>query len=703
MRSNESALRDQFTRSRARRGLTVLAIAVVVALVLTSVATPVAAHAYLSETDPENGEQLESAPDDVTLTFSGDGVQSADISIVGPDGEDVSGDAEIDPDDTQLVDVPFEAEDDAEGMYTVEWEVLADDGHTTSGTFFFSVGDEALDRDSVLETYEDEDGVDESVPPLESAARGLLLVSLVGLVGAPVTAAVAVYPVADRAGVSKRAVDDRLTTLLGVLAAGVLAAVALLGYVQATSVGSPSLETFGEFLGMPLGQAWLVQAVVALGLAVVLASAVAGKAPRSVWLGGTLVGAIGVGGALSWTSHSATAIDRLQGTAVDFAHIAGAGLWLGGLVVLALVVPTMLRDAPPADRSALAASTIRRYSLLALAGVTLAGATGLALAAWHVPNLEALGATFYGTVLTAKTLLVIVALGLGGLTRFVYLRRLESGGEGGRFGFLDRFGDADAGGSDTSGTDAEIREDGGRSSDSSGAISAFTRTVRLEVGVIVLVLLLTGLLTSVPTAAVVGDDDGPETATIEREGDVDLELTAIPAATDTGGDDRLHVLQDDPIVIEVAFLDDGEPVESDQTVRLTADGEDTFDVDLEENDDGTYSTVQPFPSDGDWELRITGEPDGTFVSEWVDVYVSPGDDADGEHDHEDGGHDHGDGDGHDHEEHDHGEEAGDEHEHGDETGDSPFATMLQFGAVVIGVVGSVAVTVEALRFRGRSE
>lgn len=386
-------------------------------------------------------------------------------------------------------------------------------------------------------------------------------------------------------------------------------------------------------------------------------------------------------------------------------------MWLGGLVVLALVVPPMLRDAPPADRSGLAASTIRRYSLLALGGVTLAGATGLVLAAWHVPDLEALGATFYGTVLTAKTLLVIVALGLGGLTRFVYLRRLESDGGGGRLGFLDRFGDADAGGSDTSGTDtsgtdAEIREDGGSPSDSTGAISAFTRTVRLEVGVIVLVLLLTGLLTSVPTAAVVGDDDGPETATIEREGDIDLELTAIPAATDTGGDDRLHVLQDDPIVIEVAFLDDGgEPVESDQTVRLTADGEDTFDVDLEENDDGTYSTVQPFPSDGDWELRITGEPEGEFVSEWVDVYVSPGEAADGEQD--DDGHDHGDDD-HDHGEddgHDHDEEAPDDHEHdhGDETDYSALATLLQFGAVAIGIVGSVAVTIEALRFRGRSE
>ncbi len=661
---------------------TVAAVVLIAIVLAATVATPVAAHAYLSDADPANGEQVETLPEDVTLFFSGDGVQVADVTVTGPDGEDVSGDATIDPDDTQIVRTPLEApteSDDVDGMYTVEWEVFADDGHTTSGTFFFSVGDGPLDRDAVLEAYDDEDDADESVPPVETAAKGLLLVALVALIGGPLTAAIAVYPAAGRVGASAQSVDRRLTRLLAGASVLLFGSIVALGLVQAQSVGPLVPGTFLEFAGLPLGQAWLGQFAFAAAVVAVLGAAVAGSLSRRGWLAGTVVGAVGVAGTVSWTSHSATAIGRLQGFAVDLAHIAGAGLWIGGLVVLALVVPPLLRDTLPADRTALAADTIRRYSVLALAGVTLAGATGLILAAWHVPTLEALGETVYGTALSAKTLLVLLALGLGGFTRFILLRRLESPTDAGRTGFGGRlFG---------SGSESGVREDGGQPGRET--ITTFRRAIILEVGVLVVVLLLSGLLTSAPTAAVAGDDT-LGSATIEREGDVDLTLTVTPVEGDDG-DDRFLVGAGEPVVFELAFLDDhGESVASDRTVRLSAAGpDDTFDVDLEETDDGTYATVQTLPADGDWELRVTGSPDGQFVSEWFDAHASPASDA-----HED-----------DHDEHDHDEHDHDEHDHdgGPDESPSPFVTLLQFGAVVVGVVGTVAVALEATRDRDRSE
>ncbi|NGM67826.1 copper resistance protein CopC [Natronolimnobius sp. AArcel1] len=699
---------DRRPETRARTVAVLAAVTLVAALALSSLAMPVAAHAYLSETDPGNGEQVETLPEDVTLTFSGDGVQNADISVVDPDGEEVSDDPEIDPDDTQLVDVPLEVNgDDApEGMYTVEWEVLADDGHTTSGSFFFSLGDEPLDRDTVLEAYEDDDEVDDEVPPLETAAKGLLLVALVGLVGGPAAAALAVYPVTDRFNASTRVLDRRLKRLLAGTAAVLLASVLTLGYVQASAVGPLSLETILEFLGMPLGQAWLVQFVAALAVCGALALGFAGIGSRPIWLGGTALGSIIVGGAVSWTSHSATAIDRVQGMAVDFVHIGGAALWVGGLVVLALVVPAVLRETAPADRSALAAGTIRRYSLLALTGVTLAGATGLALAAWHVPSLSALSDSIYGTALSAKTLLVLLALGLGGLTRFILLRHLESSpaDRGGLTGRLFETGD-------------QLREDGGEPP-TDRATTSFVRAVRLEVAVLVVVLLLSGLLTSVPTAAVVGgEEDDLEPATIELEGDdVDMLLTALPGEASAGASgEQFHLEENEPIVFEVAFIESGadadtegdesdaadidsdELLESDQTVRLTADavdGDTTFDIELEQTDDGTYAAVQPFADDGNWDIRVTGSPDGQFVSEWVEAYVA----AEGDHDHDD----HNGADDHDHE-HDHDDQAAaddSEHDHDPDT-DSAFATLLQFGAITIGIIGSLAVVVESVRLRDR--
>ncbi|ELZ04543.1 copper resistance CopC/CopD family protein [Natrialba aegyptia] len=667
---------NRWSRLRPARGLVALAVA---ALVLTSLATPVAAHAYLSDSDPANGERIDAVPDEITLSFSGDGVQVADATVTGPDGADVSGAAEIDADDSQLVRVPIERsadENDAEGLYSVEWEILADDGHTVSGSFVFSVGDEPLDRDTVLEAHEDE-GPDEDVSPIAAGAKGLLLIALVGLIGAPITAVVAVYPAVSRVQSSSRSfrtVDRRLGRILATAGAVLFGSVLALGLVRATSIGSLSFETMVQFLATPLGREWLVQVGLTALLGLVLVGGLTGRLPRRGWLAGTAVGAAFVGATVGWTSHSATAIDRLQGAAIDIAHLGGAGLWVGGLVVLALVVPAALREAKPVDRNDLAAGAIRRYSLLALAGVTLAGATGLVLASWHVPSLAALTDSLYGLSLSAKSLLILLALGLGGLTRFVLLSRLaeNSGRE-----FSAAATDAD--------TDTDTDTD-------TATVATFVHAVRFEVAVLVAVLLISGLLTSAPTAAVVSDGaGGSELVTIEREvtDGVALELQAGPTADgatatanetgNSGSSQQLLVRPGDPIVFDVAFASsaaaDDTRIDSDGPVRLLAtatEGDRTVNVELEETADGTYATVQTLPVEGDWEVRITGSPNDEFVSETYDARVETAETGDAHADHDGGA-------------------AG-----------SPLSLLLQFGAVAIAVVGSVAVAVEATRFRERT-
>jgi copper transport protein len=673
--------------SRRRGSLlaALLACLVVAGLAVGLVATPVAAHAYLSETDPANGEQVDEVPDEVTHYFSGDGVVNAEISIEGPDGEVVSGEPEIDSDDTQVVRVPIEDAADEDGMYTVEWEVLADDGHTTSGSFFFAVGDEPLDRDAVLDSHED-DETDESIPPLEAGAKGLLLVGIVGLIGIPATAAVAAGPVFARAAGSRRvALDRRVSRLLVGAAALTLASAFALGLVRSTSLGPLSVDTLSQFVETPLGRAWLAQLAVAALVAAVVGWRTRGGAHRPA-LAGTFAGALALAGTVAWTSHSATAIDRLQGTVVDFVHVVGAGLWVGGLAVLALAVVPAARAGAPADRTALVTGTIRRFSALALAGVTLVVATGFVLASWHVPEADGLVDTTYGLTLVAKLSLIAIALGLGGATRFVLLGRLESSGAAGS-----------AAPSRPMSTDGGVETEDGR-------LRTVVRSIRLELAILVAVLLLSGVLTSAPTAAVAGADDDLAESTIEREYDDGiLEISAFPAAEEADGDDYFVLEADEPIVFEVAFHDgDGAPVESEQAVRLLASSEDGTDteVELDETDDGTYATVQPLADDGRWELRVTGAPDGSYVSEWVDVMAVSADGHD-DHDHgddhdSDDGHDHGDD--AEHDDHDHG----DEHEHGADDGDdSPFVVALQFGAVAVGVVGTVATVLEGLWVRDR--
>ncbi|MEY7852034.1 copper resistance protein CopC [Natrarchaeobius sp. A-rgal3] len=674
---------------RPRSNATLLVVVLVGAVLLTSLATPVAAHAYLSETDPANGEQVDSLPDEVTLYFSGDGVVNADITVEDPDGEVVSEEPQIDPDDTQIVRVPID--DDAagdDGMYAVEWEVLADDGHTTSGSFFFAVGDEPLDRDAVLEAYED-DEADESIPPIEAGAKALLLVGVVGLLGIPAVATLAVRPVFARADAPVRSrVDGRIGRLL-VGAAGLTLVGAIgLGLARSTALGPLSLETISQFVETPLGEAWIVQVALAVCLTGLAAAAARGVVAKRVSSVAAFGGALAVAGTIAWTSHSATAIDRFQGAAVDFAHLLGAGLWAGGLAVLALVVVPAIRNAKPDDRADLLARTIGRFSILAFIGVTLVVASGFVLASWHVPTADGLTETTYGLTLVAKLALAAVALGLGGLSRFVLLPRLAA----------DRRPES-ADGPQPASTDGGVER-----SNEDRSVSTFARSVRLEVALLVVVVVLSGVLTSAPTAAVADGDDLVE-STIEYEYDDHLvEVTAFPAAEETAGD-TLVLESDEPIVFEVAFLDDdGETVASDQPVRLLASSEDgtEFEVELEEIDDGAYAVVQPLSDEGTWEIRITGAPEGSYVSEWVDAVVVPADDHDHAEDHDHEGHaeDHDHTEDHDHadhpEDHDHEEHAEDRT---DEAEATVFQTLLQFGAVVTVIGGVIAVALESVRLR----
>lgn len=577
------------------------------------------AHAYLNESDPGNGEAIETVPDEVTLSFSGDGVQIAEVSVTGPDGEDVSGDAAVDPDDTRLVAVPIEeGEDGSEGIYTVEWEVLADDGHTTSGTFLFSVGDEPPDREQVIGLHEDDE---EGVSGLEAAANGLVLLSLVGLVGVPVTLWIAIYPLAGRFGAPLASAEERARTVLLASGALMLAGVVGLGLARTASI-APSLSpgAVGRFLGTSLGALWIAQLVVAGAVVGVLLLARRRPVARRYWLGGAAAGGLAVQLSVSATSHSASLIDRLQGTATDFAHIGGAALWVGGLLALGLVLPTVLRHAD--EQRAVAAGAIWRFSIVALTGVTLSVTTGLVLAAWHAPDPEGLWTTLYGTVLSAKTLLVVLALGLGGLTRAVLLRRLEDGRAG---------------------------------------VGSVVRAVRFEGGVLLAVVLVSGLLTAAPTAAVAGAGE-PSEATAESG---NVELTVLPAED---GGSALLVDEGEPVVLDARFLADGEPVPAeDPTLLLRNDQADvTLTAELAETEEGIYSTVETLPEVGSWEVRVSGQVDGGYESEWFRLFNVP--------DHPD------------HDDHDHG---------GEETA---FAAWLRVGALATGLLGTLAVLLETARF-----
>ena len=99
------------------------------------------AHAHLRTEDPAADRTVRTAPTTLSLTFSeGLEIKLSGATVKGSDRNAVStGAPSLSPSDDKLMTVPITGQLNA-GVYTVEWHALSKDGHTTHGTYQFSVG-----------------------------------------------------------------------------------------------------------------------------------------------------------------------------------------------------------------------------------------------------------------------------------------------------------------------------------------------------------------------------------------------------------------------------------------------------------------------------------------------------------------------------------------------------------------------------------
>jgi methionine-rich copper-binding protein CopC len=98
------------------------------------------AHAHLLQSAPAADAVVTAAPDVLRLDFS-EGIQLGftGVTLHGPDGGIVpTGHAQLAPKDDKEVLVPLPRVLTS-GKYTVEWHALSNDGHTTHGSYGFSV------------------------------------------------------------------------------------------------------------------------------------------------------------------------------------------------------------------------------------------------------------------------------------------------------------------------------------------------------------------------------------------------------------------------------------------------------------------------------------------------------------------------------------------------------------------------------------
>ncbi|MEU7098592.1 copper resistance protein CopC [Streptomyces longwoodensis] len=407
------------------RTLVLLFLAAVAALLVG--AGPAAAHAALTGSDPAQGTVVDTAPTQVSLTFS-EKVATTDgsLRVLDPKGKRVdTGKPANVSGTTYAVQLHAGLPD---GTYTVTYQVVSEDSHPVSGAYTFSIG--APSRTSVPVSGQEVGGG--VVGGLYGFGRYLSYAGYIVLVGGAAFV-LACWP----RGTSVRAVQRLVVSGWLALTAATLSLLLLRGsYTGSGKVADIfDLDLLGDVLQTKTGAA-LVSRLLLLAAAALFIAVLFGaydkrddEEKRDLTFGLAIGGAVVAAGlAASWAmaEHASTGLQPGIAMPVDVLHLFAVATWLGGLATLLVALYRAPADQP------VEASAVRRFSTVAFGSVVTLVATGTYQSWRQLGSWSAFTDTRYGQLLLVKIGLVALLVGVASISRRWTGRLAGTGAPGAR-------------------------------------------------------------------------------------------------------------------------------------------------------------------------------------------------------------------------------------------------------------------------------
>jgi copper transport protein len=379
-------------------------------------AAPALAHSTLIATEPRRDAVVGHPPDRVLLRFD-EPVETAlgSISVYDGDGRRVDAGEIVRP-SPESVAVAIDGEL-ARGTYTVAWRVISADSDPINGAWVFHV--EAPGPQPSGIAAEVLEGADFSVSAFYLGGRFLdflLLLLCVGGIAALVLAL----------GAASVEVRRRLLKALAGCAIA-LAIVALLGLAfQGAAAGGLGLgqafswDVVTSVAETRFGRLSLIRAATAVVIAVIvlLVLRAGGRMSRPVTVAAVLLG-LGLVVTPGFSGHAS--VSGAVALVADAAHVQAAAVWVGGL---AFVVAALVLSGE--GRWRLAASSVPRFSTMAVVSVAILLVAGTVNGYLQVRAWRGLWDTQYGVLLLVKVGLVVPLLALGAYNNRYAVPRLRA-------------------------------------------------------------------------------------------------------------------------------------------------------------------------------------------------------------------------------------------------------------------------------------
>ena len=372
----------------------------------------VSAHAYITNSTPNENEILETAPKNVYIEFN-EKIQTGFtiLNVLNSSGERVDQkNVKIDPKTEKSMTVDLQP-DLPNDIYTVEWRVVSADGHSVSGMIPFSIGE--LPEGTAFPTQQEDGNMFTFISTMInkgflyigfSLYMGILLFYLIWYKGKKLSNSL------------KKRTKTVSITAIALLAISIISSIFIQtqSYAGGGLLASLSISNLLETLkSTKEGTIWILQTIllVILYLSHLYIWKMETYTDRKRL---TIPGLAFLGIMLSkaFLGHPSSSPYETVAILFDFTHLVAASIWLGGMLVILL----FLREgifASEGEGHDLYWSSMERYSLWALFSVAALCISGAINASLLIPDFHSLVSTTYGKVLLIKVALLVFMLIFG--------------------------------------------------------------------------------------------------------------------------------------------------------------------------------------------------------------------------------------------------------------------------------------------------
>lgn len=372
------------------------------------------AHAGLKSSQPAASSVLEQSPKEVVLKF-GEAVEisfgtirlfdanSKLISLPTPVHESVGGKVDA---KTVRVDLP----DLKPGSYLVVWRVVSADSHPVQGAFGFQIGLQGANLTALGAEVLSTSSASNFVKILMGFARWLSFLGVMVLIGAMLLAT----QITGVSRIGKIIYGSWTIAVFGSLLVLLMQA----PYALGNSMGiNEVFSSVDQVLTTRLGTWLMVRGVVLFLILIIIYKRALHQKP--IWRMAATISCVVVLASFSISGHPGMRQFSALSIGTDIVHFACVAAWIGGLVALVLLGRKWQSNSP---------RVIAWFSIVATIAMPIMVATGVAQAWRMMDGFKNIFSTSYGTVLSVKVVLVVLAIAAGTKARQLFKdKEVESG------------------------------------------------------------------------------------------------------------------------------------------------------------------------------------------------------------------------------------------------------------------------------------